>query len=214
MRAVVVANGKLTDFEAARRVIQPGDLLIAADGGANHCQAMGLTPAVVIGDFDSVDPKTLKALKNAGTKVISHPARKDETDLELALLHARAVGAAEVLVLAGLGARWDQTLANLLLPLHPKLLGMSISFQDGLQRIYLVEDQIQLQGVPGDLVSLIPISGDAQGVTTSGLEYPLQDESLYLGATRGVSNRLLAEEATVQVKRGRLICIHISHPSS
>lgn len=206
-RAVIFANGELRYPAAARAAVRPGDLLIAADGGARHCFALGFSPALLIGDFDSLSQDEIASLGRAGAQLIQHPARKDETDLELALLYANQISVGEVLVLAGLGARWDQTLGNLLLVAHPQLRGLPVSFLDGDQRIYPLRGETQIEGQPNDIVSLIPIGGDVTGVTTEGLEYPLRNETLYFGATRGVSNTLLGKQARVALKEGLLLCI-------
>ncbi|MCK4693984.1 MAG: thiamine diphosphokinase, partial [Anaerolineales bacterium] len=149
-----------------------------------------------------------------GVTVVPFPESKDETDLELALRYAVEGGVNEVLILAGLGSRWDQSLANLLIPAMVELAGVQVRLIDGPQEAALVRngETLKLQGRPGDKVSLIPLGGDAHGVTTHGLEYPLQEDTLYFGATRGVSNILLAEEATIHLERGIMACF-IIHPS-
>ena len=209
MRAIIFANTELHDRDAAKRLIQPGDVLIAADGGARNCLALGLTPSVVIGDFDSLSEQEQSQLESTGAQLIRHSARKDETDLELALLHAKSLEADEVIVLAGLGARWDQSLANLLLPTHPHLEGLDITFIDGNQLICTIYDQRRIKGNPGDTVSLLPIGGDVTGVITMNLEYPLSDETLFFGTTRGMSNVLVENEASITIKSGVLLCVLI-----
>jgi len=182
--------------------------VIAADGGARHCQDLGLIPSVVIGDFDSLTAEELDQLERDGAQVVRYPGRKDFTDLELALQHAVSLGAGEILVFGALGARWDQTLANLLLPAAPGLENVSIRLLDGLQEIALLRsgETHTLTGQPGDTVSLVPLGGHAHGITTEGLEYPLVDGTLYFGATRGISNVLLGERASVRLKDGLLLC--------
>jgi thiamine pyrophosphokinase len=207
LRAVIFANGELKGHEAVRDLLQPDDLILAADGGSSHCRALGLTPAALIGDLDSVTGDDLALWKEAGTQIIRHNPDKDENDLELALLHAKEKGMEEILILGGLGGRWDQTLANILLPAYGKLAGLSISFWDDGQWLYLVRDEKIIRGREGQTVSLIPIQGDAQGVTTQGLAWALNDETLYFGASRGVSNRMLKKEAVVSVRKGILLCI-------
>jgi thiamine pyrophosphokinase len=217
LRAVIFANGILSYPQEAREAIQPGDLVIAADGGARHCQELGIRPDVLIGDLDSSEAAVVADFESAGTEVIRFPARKDFTDLELAIRHARSLGFQEALVLGGLGGRWDQTLANLLLPAAPDLADMRISLMDGPQEILLLrggEDprapaRLELRGGAGDTVSLVPLGGDALGVTTHGLEYPLDEGRLPFGATLGISNVLLAESGSVQVREGILLCIVI-----
>ena len=147
----------------------------------------------------------------AGTQIVRHPARKDYTDLELSLIHAKSVGATSILVLGGLGARWDQSLANLLLPASKDLEGINIRLVDGEQELTMLRSgaQFEFEGNPGDIVSLVPISDRVDGVSTEGLEYPLEDETLYLGATRSISNSLLGSSGSVRVKRGYLLCVII-----
>jgi thiamine pyrophosphokinase len=210
-RAIIFANGELNRPESARLALQPGDVLIAADGGARLCRQLGLTPSILIGDFDSLDDADLAYYQSSGTEIIRHSMRKDYTDLELALRHAYSLGIKEALVFAALGKRWDQTLANLLLPASADLAGMTIRLADGFQEIMPLRGpgQLVLQGQPGDTVSLIPLGGDAYGVSTDQLEYPLFGETLYFGATRGLSNVLLGEIAEVRLREGLLLCVVI-----
>jgi len=219
-RAVIFANGELTDLQATRAVIQPDALLIAADGGAEHCRALGLKPHALIGDLDSASPQHVAALEATGTRIFRYPARKNETDLELALDYAIAQNATDILILGGLGGRWDQTLANLLLPFRatsggsgdPPRAWPSIRLLDGNQEIIALRGPaaIHIGGGPGDLVSLIPIGGDARGLTTIGLEYPLHAETLTFGATRGISNVMTRSQASVSLAEGFLICVVIN----
>ena len=216
MRAVIFANGNLEYPLEAQAAIQPGDLVIAADGGAHHCQTIGISPAIVVGDLDSLNAGILEHLQASGTDIFRYPARKDYTDLELALQLAVERGVDVILVFGALGARWDQTLANLLLPASAAFRGVQIRLEDGPQEIILaLSNQInRLDGKPGDTVSLIPLGGDTEGITTQGLEYPLEDETLFFGSTRGISNVLLDENATVFIKKGLLLCIIIHNTIS
>ena len=188
MRAVIFASGVLNHLPDARTIMRSDDLVIAADGGARHCLSLGITPSFVIGDLDSLRNDDLNALRIAGAKIIRYPTKKDQTDLELALRLAIDLGASEILVLGALGARWDMSMANILLRGGEKL---------------------TFHGRKGDILSLIPLGQDACGVTLHGLEYPLKDGILQFGATRGISNVLLEERAVVYLKQGLLLCIHI-----
>jgi thiamine pyrophosphokinase len=102
--------------------LSPEDLLIAADGGAQHCLEKGLHPAYVVGDLDSLDSDQVARLESQGAQFVRYPSRKDQTDLELAVDLAQNLGYAEVLILGALGARWDQTIANIMLPAAPALI--------------------------------------------------------------------------------------------
>jgi len=208
-RTIIFANGLLADSAAARAAIRPADRLIAADGGLHHLLALGLTPHVLIGDLDSVEPAEAAAVEAGGARVERFSPRKDQTDLELAVRLARAEGASDILIFGALGARWDQTLANLLLLAHPDFRAARLRLVDGAQQIYLVQSHAVIEGQPGDTVSLISLQGDASGVTTHGLEYPLHDGRLAFGSTLGVSNVLLEARASVWVTQGLLACVVI-----
>ena len=212
MRAVVFTNGTITDFEAIRALLRPDDTLIAADGGAMHCRALGITPALIVGDIDSLPAEELDYWIEKDVQIIRHDPRKDETDLELALLYAQGLDRDETLVLGALGGRWDHSFANLLLASYHLLDAQDIVFWHESTWIYLVRERRTIKGTPGQSVSLIPIGGDARGVITEGLEWPLRNETLPMGVSRGVSNILLGDEATIQVHEGILLCF-VSNPN-
>lgn len=211
--AIIFANGHVENLDTAARLIRDNSLVIAADGGARHCRLLGKMPDILIGDFDSLDEAELRIYEQAGVQVIRHPARKDYTDLELALLHAKSLGVSQAVVLGGLGLRWDQTMANLLLPASNELSRMRIQLVDGNQEITVLHpgDQYEIHGNPGDTVSLIPLNPETGGISTQGLEYPLTNESLTYGSTRGVSNVLVGSLATLRLEQGMLLCVVIHH---
>jgi thiamine pyrophosphokinase len=210
-RAVIFANGELSQPESVLRLLRPDDLLIAADGGGKHCEALGLQPHLLVGDMDSLDPAIATRFEAAGSQVLRYPIHKDYTDLELALLQALERGADDIIVLAALGRRWDQTLANLLLPAGQAFESASIRLVDGSQEIQLLRPGkwFALHGQPGDTLSLVPLLGAACGISTQGLEYPLNDENLEFGSTRGVSNVLLESSARIYLRQGLLLCVLI-----
>jgi len=211
MRAVIFANGILSQTLSVRSLLKPDDLLIAADGGAAHMQGLNLLPKAAVGDFDSLDAESLNALENAGVKIFQFPIKKDLTDLELALQYVQTQGIREVVILGALGHRWDQTMANLLLPAAAAYADLDIRLVDGSQEMTLVRtgQTLKLDGQAGDTLSLIPLAGDASGITTQGLEYPLERETLSFGNTRGISNALLGDSASVSVEKGMLLCVLI-----
>ena len=204
MRAVIFANGALNHHPN----LAAEDLVIAADGGGRHCLALGVQPAIVIGDLDSLNPDEQALLRAGGAEIRRYPERKDFTDLELALLAAREAGAGEILILGALGLRWDQTLANLLLAASQP--GVRVRLEDGSQEFHFIKagEPLELAGQPGDVVSLVPLAGPAAEITTGELEYPLKDECLEFGSSRGVSNRMLGERATITIGSGLLACVH------
>ena len=208
-RAIIFANGRMDGPPEIVKSLQSSDLIIAADGGIHHCESLGITPNVIIGDFDSLDSTKASVFKHIGVEIIQYPIHKDETDLELALQFTLMQDVTEVFIIGALGARWDMTVANILQIAHPKFSSLKIRLLDGSQELLLLREgeQIDIQGRPGYQISLIPIAGDARGITTHGLEYPLNDEILYFGSSRGISNTFLQDHAWIVVREGILLCI-------
>jgi thiamine pyrophosphokinase len=182
-------------------------LIIAADSGVDHALALGVRVDLVVGDLDSADPQALEAAVAAGAEVDRHPAVKDATDLELALLAARDRGARDIVVVGGHGGRLDHLLANALLLASPSLTGVRVRARMGDAEITVVHDRADLAGRAGGLCSLLPVGGPAHGVVTEGLTYPLHHETLHPGSTRGVSNEFMTTIATVTLDDGVLLVV-------
>jgi thiamine pyrophosphokinase len=206
-RAIIFANGILPDPTAARNLLRGDDFIVAADGGLRNALASGVTAHVVIGDFDSLTPAEVTDAEKAGAKIIRFPAEKDETDLELAIQFVLENRIRVILVVGALGGRLDQALGNISL-LADVPAGVDIRLDDGCEEVLLVKNRIELSGSPGDAVSLIPWGTSADGVSTENLRYPLRGEMLHPDKTRGISNEMLGEKATVQLLQGTLIVIH------
>lgn len=215
-RAFIFANGQMNEPPAILKGLVPTDLVIAADGGTHHCAKLGITPTTIIGDFDSLQPRDLHTYKQAGVEFIEYPSRKNETDLELALQYAQQKNVGQVYIFGALGARLDMTLANILLLAHPSFSGIHISLLDGRQEIIVLRgnEQVDIPGHPGEPISLIPLAGDAHGITTFGLEYPLNNDTLYFGSSRGVSNVFERDHAQIKLRKGVLVCIFNKMDSS
>ena len=208
-RAIIIANGRMEKQPEITSIIQTSDLIIAADGGIHNCEALGLQPDVIIGDLDSMDLDEVTTHQNAGADVTRFPTHKDETDLELALQFALKDKRSEVIILGALGARWDMTIANVFLMAEARFSGLKIRLLEGSQELAVLRPGKPriMQGRVGDRVSLIPLAGDSQGITTHGLEYPLNNETLHFGSPRGVSNIIIEEQAEVQFTAGLILCV-------
>lgn len=227
MHVIVVADGDPPE-RAVLDAIWPGwsddaRLVIAADGGVRGAVAIGRRPDLVVGDLDSVDATELAALASEGVTVEQAPVDKDETDTELALLAAIARGATRLTILGAFGGpRLDHELANLGLLALPALRERSAVLLDPRARVRLIQApgsdggpmELVLPGPVGAIVSLVPFGSDVQGVTTSGLRYPLTDDDLPCGPARGLSNVRLTDRASIRVRRGRLLVIEGPPPAA
>ena len=203
MRTIIVAGGSPPSGDVWRRWVREGDRIIGADAGASHALARGLTPDLVIGDMDSLADGDRALLKTGGCQFVVHPRAKDETDLELALTFAAAEGAPEIVVLGAFGGRLDHTLANILLLTLPQLDQVLVWLVDDREEMVLAQSgrRVTVEGQIGDLVSLLPLAGDASGVTTAGLAWELEGD-------RPVSYTHLTLPTNVQQCRSRWSADH------
>jgi thiamine pyrophosphokinase len=210
VKAIVVAGGDAAAEDAAH--LSGADRVIAADSGAAWLDGRGVSPDLVIGDMDSIDPGLLARLAERGVEIEEHPAEKDASDVELALSRAVADGANEVVIVGGLaGERLDHELANLLLLVDRRWDGIGLRLVRGgtTARALNAGRRHELDGEPGDLVTLLPVGADATGVRTEGLRYPLAGETLQVGRSRGLSNEVVQAPASVSLEGGTLLIIEI-----
>jgi thiamine pyrophosphokinase len=208
-RALIFLNGELKDHEWMRTWIEAGDFLVAVDGGLHHLRSLGIAPQLLIGDLDSVDSHDLEWIKSKEIEILKFPQEKDETDFELALKVAVERGFTIIRVIAALGGRFDQALGNLFLLGSAEITGCDVTLDDGSQEIFLIKKHTEISGAKGDVVSLLPYGQIVSGVRTFGLKYPLHRETLYPDRTRGISNEMIDNNASVDLEGGVLICIHI-----
>ncbi|HET7520077.1 MAG TPA: thiamine diphosphokinase [Candidatus Limnocylindria bacterium] len=209
MKAVLVAGGEPDPADA--RWLDGAALVVAVDGGAAWLADRGRLPDALVGDLDSVDSRLVERLEADGVEVERHPTAKDSSDAELALAFARNRGATEIVVIGAFGgARIDHEIANVLL--------LAAAGDEARGALRLVRgrttvsclrrgQRAELAGAIGCLVSLFPLGGPARGVTTGGLQYPLEDATLEVGTTRGLSNLIAAQRAWVELREGALLVV-------
>ena len=195
--------------------VGPGDVVIAADSGLHRALDSGSPVAHVVGDLDSVDPDRLAVARARGATVHRHPADKDATDLELALdlastlldpVARRLDGVASIHVVGGGGGRLDHLLGDVLLLTSPRFAAHVVTARFGPARLDVARPgaPCELDGPARTHVSLLPVHGDASGVSTTGLRWPLLDGHLAAGTTRALSNELSGGPATVHLESGVL----------
>jgi thiamine pyrophosphokinase len=220
MQVIVLADGIAGSPAALEAAwpgwLEPGVVVIAADGGARHAAAFSLRIDRWVGDGDSLGEAGLAELVAAGIPVDRASPDKDESDTELAVRAALDRRPHAITIVGALGGpRLDHALANLTLLSMPQLAGIDVRLVGADARVRLVRgpgsdgsaSSVDLDGRIGDLVTLLPVGGDADGVTTEGLAFPLRDEKLLEGLTRGLSNRRSAPTARVRLRAGRLLVV-------
>ena len=215
-RIIIFANGELPDHTKARSLLRPGDRVICADGGTRHAQTLGIRPDIIIGDLDSAENALVQEFNRDGVDIEIYPRDKNETDLELAIHHAIELKPKEIVIVAALGGRLDQTLANITLLTDIRLAAprsesepaFDVRLDDGVEEILLCRNRAEVHGRNGDLVSLIPWQGAVAGIQTTGLKWTLQRETLYPDKTRGISNEMTGNTAAVSIESGQLLVVH------
>jgi len=203
--ALVVCGGG--PVLAPRALPAAPDVVIAADDGAREALRLGLEVDVVVGDMDSVKASTLAQVERAGGRVMRHPADKDATDLELALDEALSSQATRIVVAGGAGGRLDFVLANALALGHPRLAAVEVDAVFGVARLHVVRSERTLEGIPGEVLSLLAVGGPAAGVRTSGLRWTLDGQDLPAASGWGVSNEFAMAEASVSIEAGVVLVV-------
>jgi len=207
-RIIIFANGDLPNLDKARLLLKEDDYIICADGGTRHALALAVQPNLIVGDMDSADKEQLQKLKEDDVSIELFTHDKNETDLELAIHRAIELKPQQLIIIAALGGRLDQTLGNITLLSDVRLSTFDVRLDDGVEEIFVCWDQAEVQGRSGDLVSLIPWQGAVSDVQTGNLKWPLKSETLYPDKTRGISNEMLGETASISIGSGLLLIVH------
>ena len=209
--AIVVLGGN-PPTRAIKPHIPAHQLVIAADSGLHGAIDLGLRVNVVIGDMDSVDKAVLAAVEANGTTVTQLPRDKDSTDAELALLKAVEMGANKIVLITKGGGRLDHELGVFAVLQNPSLRHCTIEALWDNSILHLIHGpaSVTITGNVGSNVGLIAAGGTASGISTDGLKWALTNESLTPHSSRGISNQLIEETATISVQTGSLFVVQSS----
>jgi thiamine pyrophosphokinase len=207
-RIVILANGELPDLNQARLLLHPDDYVICADGGTRHAIALSVQPNLILGDLDSAEQDALQIYRSASVNIEPYASDKNETDLELAIQRAVELNPKQILIMAALGGRLDQTLANIALLADLRISTLDVRLDDGVEEVFLCRDRAEVHGRSGDTVSLIPWQGEASKVQTQNLKWVLKGETLYPDKTRGISNEMTESAASISIGSGLLLIVH------
>lgn len=211
MRVVIISGGHIDDaFAVGWLEKNKYDLMIAADSGMNFLHRNDIVPDIIAGDFDSAKEDSVAYFQSLNdVQVMKLNPIKDDTDTEFVIREAIRRGAKEITVLGATGTRLDHVLANV------NLLGIGleesvfINLVDKHNRIRMIDDSLEVKRAEqfGDYVSVLPVKGDAKGVTLKGMKYTLKEADITCFSSLGVSNEIVDETAKISVKQGILLVV-------
>jgi len=208
-KIIIVSGGRLFDpvFFHKKMAEMENCLIICCDGGARHFQYLGIKPDVIIGDMDSIDSVSLTSYSNQKIKIIKHSANKDFTDTELALDYALNLKPEAIFIWGALGGRIDHTLANVFLLDKGQEKGIRTYLIDEYGEAFVLDKEVALINETGKTVSLLALSPEVTGITLTGFLYPLKEETLIIGESRGISNIITDARASISARQGKLLVI-------
>ncbi|HHT49913.1 MAG TPA: thiamine diphosphokinase [Eubacteriaceae bacterium] len=209
MKAFIISNGQMSnnDFYLNLFKEQRPDYVICADGGANHLKKLGIIPNTIIGDLDSISIKDLEYYKNLEVEIIKYPTKKDETDTQLAIQYATTLPIKEIVLLGVIGDRIDHSLGNIYLMEDIVLKGLRVSIINENNIVYLINKEIEIYGLIGEVVSLLPYSDKVTGILSEGLEYPLYNKDMIKSNPYGISNVINKKRVKISIQSGLLLVI-------
>lgn len=210
MTVYIFTGGKLAvgSMDELGLHMSEADLIIAADSGYNNASRLGVRPGLLLGDLDSIDRGALAPDELEHIEKIIVPAIKDDTDTQLAVDTALERGADEIIIIGGLGGRLDHTLSTVFLLEYIKDKGARGVITDGRNRVRIMESGEELTIKRGyKYLSLVGLTDTCEGVSISGVFYPLKDAVLERKYAFAVSNEITADAAEISLSKGILLVI-------
>ena len=183
------------------------DIVIAADSGLNNALLMNIIPHIIVGDMDSINNDLLKKYENNVLIIRDGPGDQDACDAEKALKIALRTGVKKIIIITAGGGRLDHQLAIFAILFNPIIKNILVEIRWGSSQAFALQGPSEIyMDVPlSTTIGLIPFGGDAEGVKTYGLKWPLDLEKLYVTSSRGVSNQSVEERIGVSLIKGCLL---------
>lgn len=205
-RVLIFTGGSIHDSSIEE--IRKDDFIIGADKGALFLIQNGIKPDLSVGDFDSVSPEQLELIhENSGEIISCDPVDKNLTDTELAFDMAIDKQAEEVLMIGAMGSRLDHSLSNVQMMLRGLQHQVVSSILDEHNYVTLTGSTLTVTDRGFTYVSLLPLTPEVTGITLDGFMYPLEDATIKMGQSLGISNRLTGSEGTIKIESGLLLVI-------
>lgn len=203
MRCVIISGSPDTNVEEIKSLCTSDDFIVCADSGYSFAKKAGLTPNLIIGDFDS-----LKEELPQNTEVVKLNTHKDDTDTEHCVMECIRRGYKDFLLLGSIGGRTDHTFANIAtLAFLSEYNYNGIARNNGEEIRILKEGSYEMNNKKGLIFSVFPYGCESVNVTYKGAEYMLNNKTLTYNVSRGISNVFVNDEAEITINRGRAILL-------
>ncbi|MBQ8606030.1 MAG: thiamine diphosphokinase [Clostridia bacterium] len=203
MRAVIIGGAPVTDYAALKEYFKEDDFFVLCDSGLYHCAPLGITPDLIIGDFDSHErPDT-------DIETIQLPTVKDDTDTVFAAKECIRRGFDQMLIAGAIGARLDHSLGNLYLLLYLEGRGVKATVVDDFSEMCIAGQSPVRIDKKFPFFSVLNIDGSASGVTIKNAKYELENAEIAPEYQYGISNEVSGDFATVSVKEGKVLVIRV-----
>lgn len=200
--ALILGNGEPPSRELINQLIGGDTLLLCADGGADTARRYDLVPDYIVGDLDSISRESSAGVDP--THIIRVDADNTGTDIQKVLRHAVDLGISEAVLLGFTGGRTDHLLWNLSV-FKTFAEQIALRIVDEYCDLRLIGQRIRFRATIGQKISLCPLNGPVDGITTTGLKFALQNESLVPGLRDGISNEVVGDIVEIEVERGDLL---------
>mgnify|MGYP001135150501 FL=1 len=209
MKTLIITGGKINK-NFAKKYLKSNkyDIIIAVDKGLETIDYLKLEPQYILGDFDSVNTKILEKYKTQNIKIIKLNPEKDLTDTHSAIDLALEIKSTEITILGAIGTRLDHTMANIHILKQALDKNIKAKIVNEKNEIELINKEIIIKKDDNyKYVSIIPLTTNVTGITIEGMKYIINDYTLSIGDSLGVSNEQIDKEAKISIKTGILVVI-------
>ncbi len=209
MQTLIVTGGKINkNFFKNHLKTNKYDIIIAVDKGLESIDELGIKPTYIVGDFDSINSEILKKYINSNIEIQKLIPEKDFTDTESALELAKKIGSKSINIIGGIGTRIDHTIANIHILKSALKNDIDIKIINENNEIKLIDKNTEvIKDNKYKYISLIPLTTEVTGLTLKGFKYELDNYTLKIGTSLGVSNEQIEDTATIELESGILILI-------
>ncbi len=203
-KCVIVGGAPIADYGFINKRLSKQDFYIFCDSGLKHLDGLGVTPSLIVGDFDSYKNP------NSEAETIVLPREKDDTDTFFAIKEAIRRGFDDFLLIGALGKRFDHSLGNISALLYLHALGKSASIIDDYSELEIISNKTALVDDSYPYFSLLAIDGTAKGITVKNAKFPLENAEISPEYQYGISNEVIkGKTAEISVKEGKLLLVKV-----